>query len=131
MTALQGDVTMKRFAVLVLLAAGCRPAPPAPPPNAMPVRTFLATRPTTPCTFTLSCGLGVAGPSEAEEGLIVVDMRDDSTFQALHGRTPKDGAVGRALLAALADGKDHILTVEVVHREGDYPGDVDILRLLN
>jgi hypothetical protein len=123
---------MRRLPLLILaaLALACGGLPTANqgrPADTMPVRTFLASPPTTPCTFTLPCKFDAATAEDQEAGRYSVWMETDA--DPLIGKVAKDSATGKTIFAALKDGQEHTLTVKVVHHEGDFAYIVEILEV--
>ena len=92
----------------------------------MSVTEFLATKPTSPKTFTLRCRLQASLP--------VVFPWEEEKFWSLHGREVERGgsgislcvenntAAGEFIFETLKDGKDHVLEVSVVVFSWEYFG---------
>lgn len=85
--------------------------------NALPLKTFLATLPPEPTTFTLECQISDSTAwirERASRGQYYnVQLVDPDPYDSVQGYVRKDSDLGKRLFAILKDGQKHTLTLTV------------------
>lgn len=100
---------------LVAVMVGCGALKPKKARHDMPIRTYKATLPKEPKTFTVDAQIGDSYSSlrERDEDYYNVILVERGTRERLYSFVKKDTDLGKRAFGILKDGKEHRVTVTV------------------